>query len=593
MAQDDFGHVAVLVGHGARDGACAVFAVEAFRDILYCALAGFTPSSLRALVMFGTMIIGEASSQPYDGLSALSLSGLILCTLSPLRITQAGFQLSFLSAAAISAAAPAAERFVQASEHERGPLFGLGMQTVTLPAVTAHYFRVPVSGLFLNPVLIPALPAAAGASFAALMTALVSPGTGSLIFLPVHLLFEGMRVVCSPAEAVPALHVLTGQPSLPKRAVCLAVLIAAVIGMRKIAERDAKRNKEEGTDRRPGSGMDAGAGPVYRPGLCPRPSLNRRQKRRRRLCLITLFLVMTAFLQKQPAHELRITFLDVGQGDGIFVEFPSGVTALIDCGSSDVNQVGEYRLEPFLDSMARESPDMVFLTHLDEDHVSGIRELAADGRAPRVFLSDAFSEEKRQEKEAFIRSLEEQGIAVTLLRAGDVWTDRSGAQLACVVPSGAAAAEDENDTSLVLLLTYGEFSALFTGDIGGDREAEICERLGGLGFPAGDMYGSVTDGEDHLSTGVFRQEPHILSVLKAAHHGSDSSTGEALLAALRPTLAVISCGRENRYGHPAAGTLSRLEAAGTRAIVTAEAGCVIVTADRSGIMDVAAPYRRE
>ncbi|MBQ1516066.1 MAG: hypothetical protein IIZ51_09475, partial [Lachnospiraceae bacterium] len=124
---------------------------------------------------------------------------------------------------------------------------------------------------------------------------------------------------------------------------------------------------------------------------------------------------------------------------------------------------------------------------------------------------------------------------------------------------------DENDTSLVLLLEYGEFSALFTGDLGAEREPEVLEMLPGDGG---------------------------LDVLKTAHHGSAYSTGAEFLAALRPELAVISCGAENPYGHPSAETMARLEEAGARTVVTAEAGCVIVTADEHGILDVRAPYRR-
>ncbi|MBR0402830.1 MAG: DNA internalization-related competence protein ComEC/Rec2 [Lachnospiraceae bacterium] len=514
---------------------------------LYCMLTGFTASSVRAMVMFSVMIFGEASSRPYDMPSALSLSGLILCLASPLQITQAGFQLSFLSAAAIALAAPAAEGFTQADGKEKGPVFGLCLQAVTLPAVSAHYFRVPAAAVLLNLGVVPVLPYLAAASFAAVTVSLVSPSAGAVLFAPAHLIFSGLRAVCGLIAAVPGMRILTGAPSFPKLAVSAAVLMAAAAAARRIAEREAERERK----------------------------LNGRERRRRIGCLAALVLAMTASLCGRAAPGtgvLTITFLDVGQGDGIFVEFPSGATALIDCGSSDAGRVGTYRLEPFLDSLAVERPDMVFLTHLDEDHVSGIRELSADGRVPRIFLSEAFSTEKRDEKEAFIAELEEKGVEVTLLPRGAVWTDRSGARLTCVYPEAdpaangiAAGFEDENDTSLVLLLEYGEFSALFTGDLGAEREPEVLEMLPGDGG---------------------------LDVLKTAHHGSAYSTGAEFLAALRPELAVISCDAENPYGHPSAETMARLEAAGARTVVTAEAGCVIVTADENGILDVRAPYRR-
>ena len=133
--------------------------------------------------------------------------------------------------------------------------------------------------------------------------------------------------------------------------------------------------------------------------------------------------------------------------------------------------------------------------------------------------------------------------------------DKSGAEVICCYPAAGSRVEEENDASLVFFLRYGDFGALFTGDLGEEREKEVLAFLPGTS----------------------------LTFLKAAHHGSRYSTGEEFLKRQRPEWAVISCGEKNRYGHPHEETLARLSAIGCEVRVTSREGAVSFLADGENV----------
>ena len=134
-------------------------------------------------------------------------------------------------------------------------------------------------------------------------------------------------------------------------------------------------------------------------------------------------------------------------------------------------------------------------------------------------------------------------------------------RLTCLHPVQGYGTKEANEYSLALLMDYGNFSALFTGDLEGRGEDETWEYL-------------RNDREGHGGNGETR-----LTLLKVAHHGSAYSTKEEMLSSLRPRFALISCGKGNRYGHPHGELLERLETAGCRIYTTADCGAVKVRTD--------------
>jgi competence protein ComEC len=227
--------------------------------------------------------------------------------------------------------------------------------------------------------------------------------------------------------------------------------------------------------------------------------------------------------------KLHVTFLDVGQGDAIFIRTPSGKQVLIDGGPSDtalLSQLG--RRMPFWDR----SIDLVLLTHPEADHVTGLIAVLERYRVDAVVFR-----EMALGSATYARWLE-----VVAEEGATVYKGAAGMQLALdpalemiVLHSGAELEEDANNNSIVTRLTYRQVSLLLSGDI----EAEV---------------------EAHL-VGAQHAVPQLQStVLKVPHHGSCSSTTQRFLDAVDPEVAIISVGADNRFGHPCDEVLERLDA---------------------------------
>lgn len=274
-----------------------------------------------------------------------------------------------------------------------------------------------------------------------------------------------------------------------------------------------------------------------------------------------ILLGVILLLAGYPAHNLQITFLDVGQGDGICMELPDGRVYLMDGGSSDVSKVGNYRLVPFLKAKGIRKIDAVFLSHGDADHINGIAELLEE----KQMSIDCICLPAGAEQEEFveIRDLARaRNISVRTIQAGDFW-ENNGAKFWCLNPADVTASG--NAASMVLYMKYQDFSMLLTGDLEGGGEKSVAALL-----------------RSNAITGI--------SVLKVAHHGSKNSTKEEFLRQCSPAVAVISCGEHNTYGHPHKETLERLNDMGTAIYRTDCSGAVQITV--SGSRMKVTEYRR-
>jgi competence protein ComEC len=244
---------------------------------------------------------------------------------------------------------------------------------------------------------------------------------------------------------------------------------------------------------------------------------------------------------------LRVTFLDVGQGDAALIELPEGPRLLVDGGPGGARRfdVGERILAPFLWNRPLVRLDAVALTHWDIDHSGGLAAVLTHfhvgefwenghppGRAPATAAALARSRAPRR-----------------VLAAGQrLWLGRA---LITVLGPGPGPPQAANDDSLVLRLDWRGVSLLLAGDLGPRGEALLLERAG----------------------------PVRALALKVAHHGSRFSSTTPFLERVRPQLAVISVGARNPFRHPSADVVARLEAAGARVYRTDRDGAVILETD--------------
>jgi competence protein ComEC len=247
-----------------------------------------------------------------------------------------------------------------------------------------------------------------------------------------------------------------------------------------------------------------------------------------------------------PDGRLHVAFLNVGQGDAILITTPGGRQVLIDGGPSPSSTLWEMgRNMPFWDR----SLDLVVNTHPDADHLAGLPEVLGRYRVGQVLLPDVAGESGLYA--AWQKAVEDEGAPVVEAEAGMRLGLEDGLVVEVLHPGRVRAGDKFNDHSVVARLTFGEVSFLLSGDIEAGVERELA-----------------ADGTSLAST-----------VLKAPHHGGNTSSSQRFLEAVAPQVAVISVGAENRFGHPAAEVLARYAALGIPVLRTDELGTVEFVTD--------------
>ena len=500
--------------------------VAALLIVSYGILTGCSGSALRAVLMLLLRFLGAAVGRSYDMLTAMAAAALFLLWKEPFMLFSAGFQLSFLAVLAIglSHALPAPKHPLLA-----GLWLSFYLQLLTLPVILFHYFRFPLYGIFLNLIVLPLMGCVIysgvfGVGLFALSEKLATIAVGGG-----HGILRLYTLLCTRCATLPYSSLLLGRPSMHN-----ILLYYTALGF--VTWALAERNKADHAALQRGQKH-----PV--PPVCrlPLPCI-----------VLPLILSMLGLPAKQP-QGLEITALDVGQGDG-FILRNQGLVMSVDGGSTSNQRLGKNVLVPYLESQGIEHIDLALITHCDADHYSGILYLLEEEPKisigelllPRVAVQDARYDALRDAaatRDVQIRYFG-QGDSIAL---GEV-------EILGYYPAGTAKLEAANDHSIGMLLHAPDFQMLFTGDMDETCEQQMLAALweANAGYPK-------------------------IDVLKAGHHGSHTSSSEALLAALRPDYAILSYGVGNDYGHPHADTRERLERYGVQMLETGKMGEIRIT----------------
>ncbi len=537
--------------------------------LCYGEICGQTSPATRALIMFLMRLLAMMTGRCYDILTALALAAVLLVVEQPLYLLYSGFLLSFLAVLAVAVVRPALtparllKRFPSRGDPpwmgavlklSDGLFSSLSVSVTTLPVYMLSFHTFSVYSVFLNILIIPLVPVVVGAGILCMLAGLLCTPAGQAAGGIDHIFLAAFQMLCRAENALPGAVWVTGhaQPwQIGLYTVMLAAYVAAVYFVR---EREKAVKKQAQGQKKRAKGQR-----------------RREQEQTKRLkgqmsrllsCAAVLWLFLAVLLVSlRTSPELKITFLDVGQGDGIVLTC-AGRHLLIDGGSSSRTGVGGYVLEPFLEYEGIRTIDAAILTHEDDDHINGLTEILEDETSPiriRALclpLTDPSSRGENYGK--LLNAAQEKKIPVTFLKAGDELL-RGDISIVCLGPPAHLSGEEPNEHSVVLYLTYGQFSAMFTGDLEGAGEEALMRLLGDNPRTARD-----------------------LTLLKVAHHGSRFTTCESFLERVKPRIAVISCGRNNRYGHPHAELLERIRMRGISSFITAERGAVTAEISDAG-----------
>lgn len=269
--------------------------------------------------------------------------------------------------------------------------------------------------------------------------------------------------------------------------------------------------------------------------------------------LLAIFTLSTSPTGAQKGGFLRVTFLDVGQGDATFIESPSGTQVLIDGGRGGAVLRELGNVMGFSDRMI----DMVVATHPDLDHIGGLIDVFARYEVETVLMTENVADTPAYD--AFIESIEAEGAEILYARKGQVFDLGAGESgtttLAVLFPDRDPTNWESNTSSIVTRLVYGTSEFLLTGD----APKEVEEHL--------------------VDTGAVLAS----DVLKVGHHGSKTSTAETFVSAVGPTYAIISAGKDNSYGHPHKEVTELLTRYGVTQKNTADEGSIFSVSDGNRI----------
>ena len=480
----------------------------------FALVVGAQASVLRAtimgLVLLGGVLLERESQLP----NALGLAALGLLAWRPGDLGDPGFQLSFAATAGIVyLAAPVGGALARLGCPPRAAAavaVSAVAQGAVLPVMAAHFNQLSLIGLAANLLVVPLAGAATTVGLFGLALAVVSDLAGSLALDLAWALVVLLRLAVWLAAAVPYALVHIPAPGPPAMA---AWVVGAALAV----------------------------------------SVGRQWARRTAGLLFVAGLVAAAWPWLAPGDgRLRVTFLDVGQGDAIFIEVPDGPRLLVDGGPGGGARfdVGERVVAPYLWNRGVTGLDVVAATHADADHSGGLAAVLRRFTVREVWENGRWG----PGHEDVVAALERSGAARRIVSGRQrIW--RGEALLTILNPPGPGQPEPatpgENDHSLVLRLDWRGVSILLTGDL-------------------------TANGEEML---VNDRAPLAATVLKVAHHGSRTSTTEPFVNASRPLLAVVSVGARNPFRHPVPEVLARLALAGARVYRTDRDGAVIVETD--------------
>jgi len=491
----------------------------------YAVLAGGSASVVRAAVMADVYLLALVLDREADSLNTLALSALGLLLWQPLYLFDVGFQLTFVATGAIlvavdrlpSASLPVPSRWIATSVWLSIAAF-LG----TAPILASTFHRLSPIGIVANLPIVPLSGLLTGVGMLFAVSATVIPHalgwfaalTGWLIDLLVYLAQWFARLPFASVQVFP--------PSIPMT-ICYYVTLGALI------------------------------------------AAEERRWLRWTACAAALACVILVAVRLLPifqSGQLRMTVLDVGQGDGIVLELPGRRTILIDGGGlfDDRFDIGEQVVVPFLRSRWIGHLDVVVLSHPHPDHLNGLQ-----GVLRRFTVGQVWDSGQRTAIPTYLwfeEVLRDKRIPHKILHDGYRTSEFAPVQIAVLHPpypmvdgSPRGRFSDVNSNSLVLAVKYGTVTFLLPGDIEQEAERLLVQREADL----------------------------EAQVLKVPHHGGRTSSSEPFLARVHPKVAVVSAGYRNRFRHPHQETLDRYRTSGTRLYRTDLDGAITVTTDGNTI----------
>lgn len=490
---------------------------------------------VRAAIMGATFLAGlRLLGRPTFIVAGLFCAAFLMTLVRPNALWDIGFQLSFAATLGLVIYAGRWTRRLDRrastvlDPQARGRvvrivsevlIVTLAAQVLTLPLLLFHFGRLSLVSLPANALLLPVQPAVMATGGLTLLLGLALPMAGQVAgwfsWLFLHYTINVIRLLAQvPFASVP----------LPLSTAGLVIVYGMIAALTILPA--ARGRRSSSTPVRP----------RLRRGLLYSGAV-----------IGLIGVLLWAWNSSRPDGRLHVVFLDVGQGDAIFIQSPGGRQVLIDGGrypSTTLDELGRWI--PFWDR----SIDMVIATHPDADHVAGLVDVMARYDVG-ILITNAADEDGDAIFAALLGEANGDGVTIHEAHEGDIIKLEDGVELEVLHSGSPGSPDHRNDDSVVTRLTYGALSVLLTGDAEEAAETEMIR---------GDL-------------------PLDAVVLKAGHHGANTSSSAPFLEAVSPRVVVISVGADNSYGHPHPAMLARAVAVGAAVLRTDLLGTIELESD--------------
>lgn len=505
-------------------------------------MSGFGISTIRSIIMFILKIIGEVLGRKYDAITAISLAGLVLLVQNPFVVCNSGFQMSFGAIIAIVLILPIVEEILNTDNKIIKVISAnFTISLVMNPILAWNYYELPTFSFLLNIVVVPLMSVVIVSSIAGIFCSCIMFGFGKAVIFPGCGILELYTFLCNVINKSSVASIVVGQPKVTIIIVYYAILLVVLFGLKNIRTKYTRAEKERNIIKR-------------ETGLV----LEKKAKKERRikgqnvklrLACIVGFLLLNCLIYYIPNPGFYITFISVGQGDGILIHGDNGTKVMVDGGSTSEKQVAKNCIVPYLKAEGIGTIDYSIITHTDKDHISGILEILENNNSNRIRIKNLVMPDINMKDDTYNELIEKaklKKINVLYIKKGDTLS-LGKAKIKCIYPETTTTASDKNDYCTVLSVKNKTSKILLTGDISKEIEEKIKDDI-----------------EENYT------------VLKVAHHGSNYSSSEKFLKKVNPKYSIISVGKNNSYGHPGNETMERLRKQGGVIYRTDEKGGITI-----------------
>ena len=461
--------------------------------IIFMAITNFTPSVTRACIMAILTLVSKILYKKADIYTNISISALIILLYNPYSLLDLGFQLSFGGTIGIVIFM----RFIKKKQEEpkllnyikQMALVSICANIIIIPIIMNNFNTVSLTFLVSNILASPILAIIVIVGFSIIIISIISHSLSNLLVFWLNPILNLLIKISSFCSKLPFAKILVVTPYI-FNIIFYYTIILYLVNYNNLKQFIKKKT----------------------------------------VILLSIILILSNFIFYILPQDLKIYFIDVGQGDSTLIVTPSKKTILIDGGGSESFDVGEKVLLPYLLDRRIRKIDYIMISHFDTDHCKGIFTVIENLKAKNIIISK--QAEKSENYKKFKEIVANKKINIILVKAGDKIKIDKYIYFKILFPTEKLIMQNPlNNNSIVSQLNYKSFKMLFTGDIEEMAEKEILNLQ-----------------KDKLKS----------TILKVAHHGSNTSSTQEFINSVKPELALIGVGKNNTFGHPSECVVEKL-----------------------------------